>query len=114
MYVVSPWSRGGWVNSQSLTTPGAALPGSALQDQEENISPRRRAVLGDLTSAFNFVTPNNETLPDLKLLTRAGADQLRTDQQALPQVTVPDPSVQAKPQQRTGVLLARLALRAAR
>ena len=21
MYVVSPWSRGGWVNSQSLTTP---------------------------------------------------------------------------------------------
>ena len=51
-------------------------------------------MLGDLTSAFNFVTPNNETLPDLKLLTRAGADQLRTDQQALPQVTVPDPSVQ--------------------
>ena len=64
-------------------------------------------MLGDLTSAFNFVTPNNETLPDLKLLTRAGADQLRTDQQALPQVTVPDPSVQAKPQQRTGVRYSR-------
>ena len=75
--------------------------------KEENISPWRRAVLGDLTSAFNFVTPNNETLPDLKLLTRAGADQLRTDQQALPQVTVPDPSVQAKPQQRTGVRYSR-------
>ena len=56
----------------------------------------------------------NETLPDLKLLTRAGADQLRTDQQALPQVTVPDPSVQAKPQQRCRRALARLALRAAR
>ena len=80
---------------------------------EENISPRRRAVLGDLTSAFNFVTPNNETLPDLKLLTRAGADQLRTDQQAPPQVTVPDPSVQAAAAAHRCATRA-LALRAAR
>ena len=114
MYVVSPWSRGGWVNSQSFDHTSVLRFLEARFKIRKRTSARGAAVLGDLTSAFNFVTPNNETLPDLKLLTRAGADQLRTDQQALPQVTVPDPSVQAKPQQRTGVRYSRAALRAAR
>lgn len=55
MYVVSPWSRGGWVNSQVFDHSSVIrflerrfdfhLPG---------ISAWRRAVCGDLTSAFDF------------------------------------------------------------
>lgn len=33
--------------------------------KEPNISPYRRAVCGDLTSAFNFKTPNADVLPQL-------------------------------------------------
>ncbi|WP_260928151.1 phosphocholine-specific phospholipase C [Novosphingobium sp. 9] len=55
MYVVSPWSRGGWVNSEvfdhtSVTRFLEARFG--LHDKE--ISPWRRAVCGDLTSTFDF------------------------------------------------------------
>lgn len=58
--------------------------------KEPNISPFRRAVCGDLTSAFNFKTPNNEPLPTLNgRSTRAEADQLRKSQQALPAVPLP-------------------------
>ncbi|MCL7183279.1 phospholipase C, phosphocholine-specific, partial [Escherichia coli] len=57
---------------------------------EPNISPFRRAVCGDLTSAFNFKTPNTESLPTLAgRATRAAADQLRTAQEALPQMPLP-------------------------
>lgn len=60
-------------------------------------------MLGDLTSAFNFATPNSEQLPDLTMWTKATADQTRADQQALAQVPLPDTTTQAKPRQETGV-----------
>ena len=37
---------------------GDPVPGEALRCAEANISPWRRAVAGDLTSVFNFVSPN--------------------------------------------------------
>jgi len=64
MLVVSPWSKGGWVNSQvfdhtSLIRFIEARFGSQYPDLiEPNITPWRRAVAGDLTTAFNFATPN--------------------------------------------------------
>jgi phospholipase C len=71
MLVVSPWSRGGYMNSQvfdhtSLIRFIEARFGTgngALV--EPNITPWRRCVSGDLTSAFNFKTPNDGvvTLP---------------------------------------------------
>ena len=75
--------------------------------KEENISPWRRAVLGDLTSAFNFATPNDEKLPDLNILTRSGSDQERAAQEALTAVPLPDPSTQAKGVQEPGVRYSR-------
>ena len=39
MYVVSPWSRGGWVNSQSLTTSVLRFLEARFKIKEENISP---------------------------------------------------------------------------
>ncbi len=66
MWVVSPWSRGGWVNSQVFDHTSTLL---FLEKRfgvvEPQISAYRRAVCGDLTSAFNFRAPNNEPLPTL-------------------------------------------------
>ncbi|MGF6509417.1 phosphocholine-specific phospholipase C [Paraburkholderia sp. 32] len=91
LYVISPWSRGGWVNSQVFDhTSVLRFLEERFGVKETNISPYRRAVCGDLTSAFNFKTPNNELLPTLNgRSTRAEADQLRNSQQALPAVPLP-------------------------
>ncbi len=66
MYVVSPWSRGGWVNSQAFDhTSVLRFIETRFGVAEPNISPFRRAVCGDLLSAFNFVNPNDEPRPQL-------------------------------------------------
>jgi len=103
MYVVSPWSRGGWVNSQAFDhTSVIRFIEARFGVKEPNISPYRRAALGDLTSAFNFRNPNDERLPRLAgRKTKAEADALRVAQQALPQI-VP-PAGRGLPVQETGV-----------
>ncbi len=59
MLVISPWSRGGWVNSQVFDhTSVIRFLERRFGVLEPNISPWRRAVCGDLTSAFDFKTPN--------------------------------------------------------
>jgi phospholipase C len=59
MYVVSPWSRGGWVNSEVFDhTSVIRFLEKRFGVVEPNISPWRRAVSGDLTSAFDFRNPN--------------------------------------------------------
>ncbi|WP_459618322.1 phosphocholine-specific phospholipase C [Bordetella sp. 2513F-2] len=104
MYVISPWSRGGWVNSQAFDhTSVLRFVEARFGVIEENISPWRRAVLGDLTSAFNFATPNHDTLPDLDLLSKVEADLERAAQEQLPQVPPPDESMQQLPVQEPGV-----------
>ena len=84
MYVISPWSRGGWVNSQAFDhTSVLRFIEARFGVKETNISPFRRAVCGDLTSAFNFATPNSQALPTLAgRTTKDAADKLRADQQA--------------------------------
>jgi len=55
MLVVSPWSRGGWVNSQVFDhTSVIRFLEARFGVEEPNITPWRRAVAGDLTSAFDF------------------------------------------------------------
>ncbi len=44
---------------------------------------------GDLTSAFNFKTPNADALPQLDGKQTRVADALRENQEALPAVPVP-------------------------
>jgi phospholipase C len=59
MYVVSPWSRGGWVNSQVFDhTSVIRFLEARFGVVEPNISAWRREVCGDLTSVFDFKTPN--------------------------------------------------------
>ncbi|ODS73337.1 MAG: phospholipase C, phosphocholine-specific [Cytophagaceae bacterium SCN 52-12] len=64
MYIISPWSKGGWVNSEVAdhTSVGQFIEkrfGVVLPA----ISPWHRAVSGDLTSAFNFANPNSPDFP---------------------------------------------------
>ena len=64
MLIVSPWTKGGWVNSEVFdhTSLIRFLEARFGKDHPEliepNITPWRRAVAGDLTSAFDFKKPN--------------------------------------------------------
>jgi len=65
--VISPWSKGGYVSSEvSDHTSVIRFIEKRFGVFEANISPWRRAVVGDLTSMFNFVNPNdkNVSLPN--------------------------------------------------
>jgi phospholipase C len=66
MYILSPWSKGGWVNSQVADhTSVAQFIEKRFGVTIPAISPWHRAVSSDLTSAFDFVTPNDPQLPRL-------------------------------------------------
>jgi phospholipase C len=96
MYVVSPWSRGGWVNSEVFDhTSVIRFLEARFGVMEPNISDFRRAVTGDLTSAFNFSDPDDsefyEELPDtVELAERARELPGRTTPQTpeLPELPV--------------------------
>lgn len=61
LYVISPFARGGWVNSEVFDhTSVIRFIEKRFDVLEPNISAWRRAVCGDLTSCFNFRTPNLE------------------------------------------------------
>jgi len=58
MLIISPWTRGGWVNSQLFDhTSVLRFLEKRFGVAEPNISPWRRAVCGDLTSMFDFDMP---------------------------------------------------------
>lgn len=108
LLVISPWSKGGWVSSELFdhtslirfleqrfcrTNPGL---------MEGNISTWRRAVCGDLTSAFNFRSPNAKEaqLPSTKAY-------LPPDNAKHPDYVPAPPVDQAMPKQERGTRPAR-------
>jgi phospholipase C len=72
MIVVSPWTKGGWVNSQLFDhTSVLRLLEARFDVAEPHITPWRRTVTGDLTSVFDFAAVDRapETaLPDASVL----------------------------------------------
>jgi phospholipase C len=67
MLVVSPWSKGGWVCSETFDhTSIIRFVERRFGVREPNISAWRRSVCGDLTSAFDFARtdPKVPALPD--------------------------------------------------
>ncbi|SIT25954.1 phosphocholine-specific phospholipase C [Achromobacter sp. MFA1 R4] len=63
MYVLSPWTKGGWVNSQVFDhTSVLRFVTQRFGVDEPNISPWRRAVCGDLMSVFDFAAPDDQDL----------------------------------------------------
>ncbi len=88
MYVVSPWSKGGWVNSQVFdhTSVGQFLE-QRFGVVIPAITPWHRAVSGDLTSAFDFETPNDPGFP--KLPDVAGASAIVLEHIQRPRILPP-------------------------
>lgn len=68
MIVVSPWSKGGYVCSELFDHTSlirfieSRFAAAHPELIETNITPWRRAVCGDLTSAFDFARPGRETV----------------------------------------------------
>jgi phospholipase C len=92
MFVISPWSRGGWVNSQVFDhTSVAMFLEKRFGITVDSISPWRRAVSGDLTSAFDFKSPNASALPTLPDMSNYAAVLAA-------QAKLPVPSAPAVPQ----------------
>jgi phospholipase C len=90
MTVISPWSRGGWVCSETFDhTSIIRFLEARFGVMEPNISPRRRAICGDLTRCFDFATPNDTRLPAAPILSRGEADAVRRAQEQLPQIAAP-------------------------
>jgi phospholipase C len=105
LMIVSPWSRGGWVNSEVFDhTSVLRFIERRFGVAETNISPWRRAVCGDVMSAFNFATPNDDAVPTISAPTKASADAQALQQSAAGSVPVPAVSAQSIP---TQALLAR-------
>jgi phospholipase C len=88
MYVISPWSKGGWVNSQVFDhTSIAMFLEKRFGITVPNISPWHRAVCGDLTSAFEFGRPGDAALPPLPDTSNYAA--IDAQQQAMGKYVVP-------------------------
>ncbi len=108
MIVISPWSKGGWVNSEvfdhtSLSQFVEQRFGREHPDIiETNITPWRRAITGNLTSAFDFKTPNASvvSLPNTDAYVPPDADRH-------PDYVPTPPNQPALPKQEPGVRPAR-------
>ena len=108
MIVISPWSKGGWVNSEVFDHTsliqfierrfGVGRPGMI----EGNITRWRRAITGDLTSAFNFRSPNDAPF---RLPSTAG--YVPPDAVTHPDYVPTPPAAQALPAQEPGIRPAR-------
>ena len=109
-FAISPWSKGGYVNSQvfdhtSLIRFIEAVFGPRVRGglTEPNITPWRAAVCGDLTTCFNFQTPNAAKVQLPSTTTYAPPNGNR---QTVGYVPVP-PAAQALPKQEQGARRAR-------
>ncbi len=86
MYVVSPWTKGGWVNSQVADHSSVLrFIEARFGVREPLISPWRRAVSGDLQSCFDFANPEDNGFSQLLPSTAAR----RAQAMALPGTKVP-------------------------
>ena len=114
MIVISPWSKGGWVSSEVFDHTsiirfieqrfGRHDPGL----RESNITPWRRAVAGDLTSAFNFKSPDDfDSRRDIKRSLPSTAGYAPRDSLRHPDYVPAPPAAQALPRQEPGIRPAR-------
>ena len=103
MMVVSPWSKGGFVCSEVFDhTSLIRFIEKRFGLKEPNITPWRRAVCGDLTSAFDFATPNANRVSLPKTFSFAPFDHERH-----PDYSPVPPTNQKLPKQEPGVRHAR-------
>ncbi|GAA4969165.1 phospholipase C, phosphocholine-specific [Yinghuangia aomiensis] len=103
MIAVSPWSTGGWVNSETFDhTSIIRFIEQRFGIHEPNISPWRRTVCGDLTSAFDFGKTETR-VPGLPSTAR----YVPADRKRHPDFVPVPPADPALPAQEAGVRPAR-------
>lgn len=108
MMVISPWSKGGYVNSQVFDhTSLIRFLERRFGVIEPNITKWRRTVTGDLTSAFNFASPNDgiSSLPDTASYEPPAQDVANATR--YPDYVPTPPVNQALPEQEPGTRPAR-------
>ncbi|WP_186264016.1 phosphocholine-specific phospholipase C [Burkholderia gladioli] len=106
MIVISPWTKGGYVNSQVFDhTSVIRFIEQRFGVMEPNISPWRRAVSGDLLSCFDFSTPDAAfpTLPNTSNYQAMSDASCQNPKAVVPAV----PSPTSIKEQETGVRAAR-------
>jgi len=66
LYIISPWSKGGWVHSEVAdhTSVGQFIE-KRFGVHIPAISPWHRSISSDLVSAFDFVNPNDPHFPEM-------------------------------------------------
>jgi phospholipase C len=97
MIVVSPWTRGGWVCSETFDhTSVLRFLERRFGVEEPNISSWRRSICGDLTSAFDFAGTTDRHVPKIALPEGSAG-----------KAPIYVPSAQSMPTQEAGVRLAR-------
>jgi phospholipase C len=108
MVVISPWSKGGWVNSEVFDHTSLIrfverrFASEHPRLIERNITQWRRAVCGDLTSAFDFKTPNAAVVQLPSTIAYIPPDNSRH-----PDYIPAPPTDQSMPVQETGTRPAR-------
>ena len=103
MLAISPWSKGGWVCSQTFDhTSIVQFIEKRFGVHEPNISPWRRAVSGDLTSAFDFTHTDARPVP-----LPSTAAYVPHDHNRHPDYTPQPPANPAMPKQERGARFAR-------
>lgn len=89
LYIISPWSKGGWVHSEVADhTSVAHFIEKRFGVVVPAISPWHRAVSSDLTSAFDFESPNDPVFP--KLPDMSDFQQRDEASSLLPKATAPE------------------------
>jgi phospholipase C len=118
-FVVSPWSRGGWACSQVFDhTSVIQFIEKRFGVTETHITPWRRAISGDLTSALNFrvADPRPPKLPNTDsfvsfvsggALMPVTPAMIEAGKQPAPNIPIAVPAVQTMPTQEPGVRPAR-------
>jgi phospholipase C len=97
MIVVSPWTRGGWVCSETFDhTSVLRFLEKRFGVEEPNISSWRRSICGDLTSAFDFAGTTDRHVPRIALPEGSAG-----------KAPIHVPSAQSMPTQEAGVRPAR-------
>ena len=101
MIICSPWTRGGFVDSNSYDhTSMLRFLETWTGVKPPNVTAWRRSVTGDLTAAFDFERPDFSVpaLPDtVPLITQSDAEK------SFPAVTPPAEGAQAMPAQEPGI-----------
>ncbi len=99
MFVISPWSKGAWTCSEVFDhTSVIRFLEKRFGVHEPNITTWRRAIAGDLTSAFDFSNPNTSPV---SVPSAEGLSALADSEAGL--ATVNPPTIQSMPVQEAGV-----------